>query len=97
MDRRIVKVKGIAFISWLVFALSIFLPHGHMSMPLAVLTGIAFVSFAGSIVYLARFTHCPKCGYSLGHAMFQSQGWMGKESSVNFCPGCGQDLNQPHS
>jgi len=97
MDRRIAKVKSAFLVCWLVLVLS-FVIRGHvMPLLLAVLFALALIAFAGCLVYLLRFTKCPKCGYSLGNAMFQSRGALGTESNVNFCPRCGLDLNQPQA
>ncbi|HNN87356.1 MAG: hypothetical protein U1F12_04205 [Pseudomonadales bacterium] len=87
---KIQKVKIIGLVCWLAFVAAIVFqpPESHF-----LFFFIPFVGFIGCIFYVVFFITCPKCHIRLGQALISSGNVFSKRSKINFCPGCGIDLN----
>ena len=86
LEAQMFKAKVIAFACWLpLFAAGFFLPKDSALKPLVLIPAIGF---AGSVLYMAFFVKCPKCGTRLGQALSGM-------NKPNFCPSCGISFDDP--
>ena len=79
LSTQLFRAKVVSFGSWVLIAAGYFLPKGSALQTLVL---VAFLCFAGSVLYIIYFVKCPKCSARLGQAMSGM-------SKPNFCPGCG--------
>ncbi len=79
LESQMFRARAGAVGFWLLFVACFFLPKDSHHQ---VLQLVSFAGFAGSVLYIALFVKCPKCGARLGPALSTLR-------RPNFCPNCG--------
>jgi hypothetical protein len=81
----------IGFVTWLAFAVSMFLAP-RLGVPLLHL--VFFIPFVGAALAQVFFIRCPRCNGNIGLLMAQTMAPGSLKTRVTNCPFCGVDFNE---